>query len=52
VGQLAAQAGVKTVALVHRMLTDPSQSEQYRVEAARYFGGEILTPDAVNQFTF
>jgi ribonuclease Z len=52
VGQLAAQAGVKTVALVHRMLTDPSQPEQYRVEAARYFGGEILTPHAGDQFTF
>jgi ribonuclease Z len=50
VGQLAAQAGVKAVALVHRMLTDPSLSAQYQAEAARYFRGETLTPHAGDQF--
>jgi ribonuclease Z len=52
VGQLAAQAGVKAAALVHRMLTDPSLSEQYQAEAARYFRGVILTPDAGDRFVF
>jgi hypothetical protein len=32
------------------MLTDPSLSEQYQAEAARYFGGETLTPHAGDQF--
>jgi ribonuclease BN (tRNA processing enzyme) len=50
VGQLAAQAGVRVVALVHRMHTDPSLSEQYQAEAARYFRGKILTPHAGDQF--
>ncbi len=50
VGQLAAQAGVKAVALVHRMRTEPFLSEQYRAEAARHFRGEILTPHAGDQF--
>lgn len=52
VGQLAAQAGVKAVALVHRMRTERPLAKQYRAEAARYFRGEILTPHAGDQFVF
>ena len=52
VGQAAAQAGVKAVALVHRMRTERPLARQYRAEAARYFGGEILTPDAGDSFEF
>jgi ribonuclease Z len=52
VGQLAAQAGVKAVALVHRMRTERPLAQQYRAEAARYFRGDILTPHAGDQFIF
>ena len=52
VGQLAAQAGVKTVALVHRMRTERPLARQYRAEAARYFRGKILSPDAGESFEF
>lgn len=52
VGQLAAQAGVKAVALVHRMHTEPSLAEQYLTEAARFFQGEILTPAAGHRRMF
>ena len=52
VGQLAAQAGVQALALVHRMRTERPLAKQYRAEAARYFRGEILTPHAGDQFVF
>jgi ribonuclease Z len=52
VGQLAAQAGVRAVALVHRMHTQRPQAKQYRAEAARYCRGEILVPDAGDRFVF
>lgn len=46
VGQLAAQAGVKAVALVHRMGTERPLAKQYQAEAARFFRGKILAPAA------
>jgi ribonuclease BN (tRNA processing enzyme) len=52
VGQLAAQAGVRAVALVHRMHTQRPLAKQYRAEAARYCRGEILAPDAGDRFVF
>lgn len=46
VGQLAQQAAAKTLVLVHRMDTTLSSAEQYRQEAAKYFGGSIVVPSA------
>lgn len=51
-GQIAAQAGVKAVALVHREQAGPEVAATYRAEAARYFGGEILTPAAFDRRAF
>ncbi len=50
VGQLAAQAGVKTVALVHRKLTGAAAALDYRATAARHFSGETLAPAAGDTF--
>lgn len=50
VGLLAAQADVKTVALVHRMQPERALAKQYQAEAARYFRGTILSPDAGDRF--
>jgi ribonuclease BN (tRNA processing enzyme) len=52
VGRLAAEAGVKTVALVHREHPESALSEQYRASAARHFGGAILTPDVGDRIVF
>lgn len=52
VGQTAAEAGVKAVALVHRMQTERSWAKQYQAEAARFFRGKILTPAAGDSTEF
>lgn len=52
VGQIAAQAGVKAVALVHRMRTEKPQAKQYQAEAARFFRGKILAPAAGDSVEF
>jgi ribonuclease BN (tRNA processing enzyme) len=52
VGRLAAQAGVKAVALVHRRHTEQPLAQQYQAEAAKFFGGEILAPAAGDSYRF
>lgn len=51
VGELAAEAGVRAVALVHRMDTTEAAAAHYRERAAKHFEGEILVPNAGDQLT-
>ena len=46
VAMLAARAGVKTLALVHRQEPDVVAALSYHAAAAHYFDGEILVPQA------
>ena len=46
VGEVADQAGVYTLALVHRRDTSEQAAFSYRALAAKHFGGEILVPQA------
>lgn len=52
VGQIAAQAGVRAVALVHRQDAEPASAALYRDEAGRWFAGQIMTPDAQDRWLF
>jgi ribonuclease Z len=52
VGQIAAEAGVKAVALVHRMQTERPTAKRYQAEAGRFFRGKILTPAAGESVEF
>jgi len=51
VGELADQAGVHTLALVHRQDTSEQAALSYRTLAAKHFGGEILVPQAGDRVT-
>ena len=51
VGELANQAGVHTLALVHRQDTSEQTAFSYRTLAAKHFGGEILVPQAGDTVT-
>lgn len=46
VGELAAQAGVRTVALLHRADTTAAAAAEYVANAAQHFTGRILAPGA------
>ena len=46
-GEIAQKAGVKTLALVHRLAGDP---EIWRKEAAEHFSGKIIVPFAGDSF--
>lgn len=50
VATLAAQAGVKTLALVHRQDPSPDASPFYRAAAERHFSGAILVPQAGDSY--
>lgn len=52
VGALAAEAGVSAVALVHRKDTAAAADSQYRENAAKHFGGEILVPSSGDRLTW
>lgn len=51
VGELAEEAGVRTVALLHRKDTGVAAAGQYQAAAARRFAGEILAPQAGDRLT-
>jgi ribonuclease Z len=51
VGELAEQAGVHILALVHRQDTSEQAASSYRALAAKHFGGEILVPQAGDTVT-
>jgi ribonuclease Z len=51
VGKLAHQAGVDTLALVHRQNTSEQAASAYRELAAKHFVGEILVPQAGDTVT-
>ena len=51
VGELAHQAGVHTLALVHRRDTSEQAASAYRALAANHFDGEILVPQAGDTVT-
>lgn len=46
VGEIARQAGVRSVALVHRMDASAQAAAAYRAMAAQHFDGDILVPQA------
>ncbi len=46
VGEIARRAGVRTVALVHRMDTSAQAAAAYHAMAATHFDGDILVPQA------
>ena len=51
VGALATEAGVGTLALVHRSVTGSQAAGLYVAQAARLFGGRILVPNAGDRIT-
>jgi len=51
VGALAAEAGVGTLALVHRAKTGSQAAGLYVAQAAKHFGGRILAPSAGDRIT-
>lgn len=52
VAALAAHAGAKTLALVHRQEPSPDSAPRYRAAAERHFGGAILVPQPGDSYQF